>query len=189
MNTKEEIEETFKPFYEATILDEIINVNLSYDTQVILRGARLCNDRDIQSFIHIYYNEGKQTATNLGRLISLMKPVIQRSLALSEEDQFEFRKTIRNFNKWYACIIQITRVYDNKLHKEYVFTSYLQKLLPRPERISLDLDDKLKLEFYKLEQSFKGDISLNPTVEETIVSYGDLLDTSGAIKDEVDYFN
>ncbi len=189
VNTKEEIEEAFKPYYEATILDETINVNLIYDTQIMLRDARLYNDGDIESFIRIYYKDGEQTAADLGRLTSLMKPVIDRYLDLSEEDQFEFRKTIRNFNKWYAYIIQITRMYDKELHKEYVFTSYLQKLLPRPERISLDLDDKLKLEFYKLEQSFKGDISLNPTVEETMVSYGDLLDTSGAIEDEEDYLD
>ena len=80
-------------------------------------------------------------------------------------------------------------MYDTELHKEYVFTSYLQKLLPHPDRISLDLEDKLKLEFYKLEQSFKGDISLNPTVEETMVSYGDLLDTPGAIEHEEDYLD
>src|SRR5699024_12243716 len=79
-------------------------------------------------------------------------------------------------------------MYDKEIHKEYVFTSYLQKLLPKPERISLDLEDKLKLEFYKLEQTFKGDITLNPTVKESTVTYGDL-DTSGSIKDDEDIFD
>lgn len=72
--------------------------------------------------------------------------------------------------------------------KEYVFKSYLQKFLPKPERISLDLEDKLKLEFYKLEQTFKGDITLNPTVQESTVSYGEL-DTSGSIKDDEDFLH
>src|SRR5699024_10635786 len=79
-------------------------------------------------------------------------------------------------------------MYDKELHKEYVFTSYLQKLLPKPERISLDLEDKLKLEFYKLEQTFKGDITLNPTVQESTVTYGDL-DTSGSIQDDEDFLD
>ncbi|MCG4584073.1 hypothetical protein L0P56_01085, partial [Anaerosalibacter bizertensis] len=188
VNTKEEIEEAFKPYYEATILDESINVNLIYDTQILLRNERLYNDEDIEKFIKIYYKEGKQSATDLGRITSLMKPIIGRYTDLSEEDQFEFRKNIRNFNKWYSYIIQITRMYDKELHKEYVFTSYLQKLLPKPERISLDLEDKLKLEFYKLEQTFKGDITLNPTVQESTVSYGEL-DTSGSIKDDEDFLD
>src|SRR5699024_1707262 len=74
-------------------------------------------------------------------------------------------------------------MYDKEIHKEYVFTSYLQKLMPKPERISLDLEDKLRLEYYKLEQTFKGDISLNPTVEDSTVGYGES-DTDSAIEEE-----
>ncbi|MGO1713061.1 MAG: type I restriction enzyme subunit R domain-containing protein, partial [Senegalia sp. (in: firmicutes)] len=188
VNTKEEIEEAFKPYYEATILDESINVNLIYDTQILLRDARLYNDEDIEKFISIYYKKGKQTATDLGKITSLMKPIVDRYMDLSEEDRFKFRKDIRNFNKWYSYIIQITRMYDKELHKEYVFTTYLQKLLPKPERISLDLDGKLKLEFYKLDETFKGDISLNPTIEESTLGYGEL-DTSGSPKEDEDYLD
>ena len=185
VNTKEEIEEAFKPYYEATILDETINVNLIYDTQILLREARLYNDDDIDKFVNIYYKEGKQTATDLGKITSLMKPIINRYLELSEEDQFKFRKDIRNFNKWYSYIIQITRMYDKELHKEYVFTSYLQKLIPSPDRISLDLDGKLKLEFYKLDKTFEGDISIlaEPTIE-----YGQL-DAGSKPKEDEDYLD
>lgn len=185
VNTKEEIEEAFKPYYEATILDETINVNLIYDTQILLREARLYNDEDIEKFVNIYYKEGKQTATDLGKITSLIKPIINRYLELSEEDQFKFRKDIRNFNKWYSYIIQITRMYDKELHKEYVFTSYLQKLIPSPERISLDLEGKLRLEFYKLDQTFEGDISIiaDPTIE-----YGQL-DTGSKPKEDEDYLD
>lgn len=185
VNTKEEIEEAFKPYYEATILDETINVNLIYDTQILLREARLYNDEDIEKFINIYYKEGRQTATDLGKITSLMKPIVNRYLELSEEDQFKFRKDIRNFNKWYSYIIQITRMYDKELHKEYVFTSYLQKLIPSPERISLDLEGKLRLEFYKLDKTFEGDISIiaDPTIE-----YGQL-ETGSKPKEDEDYLD
>src|SRR5699024_6963800 len=182
-NSKEEIEKAFKPYYEATILDESINVNLIYDTHLLLREFSLYDDEDIQKFIKIYYKEGKQTDKDLGKITSIIKPIIDRYINLAEEDRYEFRRIIRNFNKWYSYIIQITRMYDKEIHKEYVFTSYLQKLLPKPERISLDLEDKLRLEYYKLEQTFKGDISLNPTVEDSTVGYGEL-DTDSSIEEE-----
>lgn len=188
VNTADEIEEAFKPYYEATILNESININLIYDTQILLRDKRLYNEEDIEKFIEIYYKEGEQTATDLGKLTSLIRPVIERYLELTEEDQFAFRKDLRNFNKWYAYVIQIARMYDTDLHKEYVFTSYLQKLLPKPETISLDLEDQLKLEFYKLEQSFKGDITLNPTTEDKTVEFGEI-DTSGSPKDDEDFLD
>lgn len=183
LNTKEEIEEAFKPYYEGTILDEEINVNLIYDTRTALRNYRLYNIDDIEKFVKIYYKNGTQTATDLGKMTSLLKPVVDRYTKLSEEDRFSFKKTIRNFNKWYSYIIQIARMYDKELHKEYVFTAYLDKLLPRVSERDIDLENKLKLEFYKLEETFKGDISLNPTVEDETLAYPTSIDNTGKPED------
>ncbi|MDY3359709.1 MAG: type I restriction endonuclease subunit R, partial [Clostridium celatum] len=169
VNTAEEIQEAFRPYYEATKLDEEINVNLIYDTKNIIRNFKLFNDNDIDKFIKINYKKGKQNYTDLGKMTSLFKPVIERYNELNEESRYEFKKAIRNFNKWYSYIIQITRMFDKDLHKEYSFTAYLEKLLPKVKGKDVDLEGKLKLEFYKLEQTFKGDISLNPQNTEIIL--------------------
>lgn len=169
VNTAEEIQEAFRPYYEATKLDEEINVNLIYDTKTIIRNFKLFNDNDIDKFIKINYKKGKQNSTDLGKMTSLFKPVIERYNELNEDSRYEFKKAIRNFNKWYSYIIQITRMFDKDLHKEYSFTAYLEKLLPKVKGKDIDLEGKLKLEFYKLEQTFKGDISLNPQNTEVIL--------------------
>lgn len=169
VNTAEEIQEAFRPYYEATKLNEEINVNLIYDTKTLIRKFKLFNDDDIEKFIKINYKKGKQNATDLGKMTSLFKPVIERYNQLNEDSRYEFKKAIRNFNKWYSYIIQITRMFDKELHKEYSFTAYLEKLLPKVKGKDIDLEGKLKLEFYKLEQTFKGDISLNPQNIETIL--------------------
>lgn len=183
VNTKEEIEEAFKPYYEGTILGEEINVNLIYDTRTALRNHKIYNTDDIEKFVKIYYKIGNQTATDLGKMTSLLKPVVDRYSKLNEDDRFEFKKIIRNFNKWYSYIIQIARMYDKELHKEYVFTAYLEKMLPRVSETSIDLENKLKLEFYKLEQTFKGDISLNPTVQEETLQYPTTVNIGGKPED------
>lgn len=169
VNTAEEIQEAFRPYFEVTKLDEEINVNLIYDTKIIIRNFKLFNDDDIDKFIKINYKKGKQNAVDLGKMTGLFKPVISRYNDLNEDSKFEFKKAIRNFNKWYSYIIQITRMFDKDLHKEYSFTSYLEKLLPKVKGKDIDLEGKLKLEFYKLEETFKGDISLNPQNIETIL--------------------
>lgn len=184
VNTKEEIEEAFKPYYESTILDEEINLNLIYDTKSLLRKYKLYNDEDIQKFIKIYYKNGKQNATDLGKMTSVLKPIVDRYIELSEEQRYEFKKILRNYNKWYSYIIQIARMFDKDLQKEYVFTSYLEKMLPRATGKDIDLEGKLKLEFYKLEQTFKGDISLNTTIEDTILINPKTLDTAGKPEEE-----
>ncbi|XAK56989.1 DEAD/DEAH box helicase family protein [Bacillus inaquosorum] len=169
VNTAEEIQKAFKPYYESTILDQEVNVNLIYDTKILLRNSKLYNDRDIESFMKIYNKKGKQTSTDLGKMTSLFKPVVDRYSELSEQERFEFKKAIRNFNKWYSYIIQIIRMFDADLHKEYSYTNYLEKLLPKAKTKDVDLSDKLRLEFYKLEKSFKGDITLNPQVEDKVL--------------------
>ena len=165
VNSKEDIEKAFKPYYEATILDEEINVNLIYDTQIHLRKMMVYTDEDIEKFVEIYYKEGEQTATDLGKMASILKPVVDRYTGLEEDDRYEFKKMLNNFTRWYSYIIQIVRMYDKELHKEYVFASYLQKLLPKAIEENVDLEGKLKLEFYKLEETFKGGIVLEPTEE------------------------
>ncbi|WP_010233412.1 type I restriction endonuclease subunit R [Clostridium arbusti] len=184
VNTKEEIEEAFKPYYESTILDEEINVNLIYDTKIMLRNYKIYNDDDVEKFVKIYYKKGNQNATDLGKMTSLLKPIVDRYLELNEEKRFEFKKTVRNFNKWYSYIIQIARMFDKDLHKEYVFTAYLEKLLPKANGRDIDLEGKLKLEFYKLEKTFKGDISLNPTVEDETLINPKNIDTGGKPENE-----
>lgn len=166
VNSKEDIEKAFKPYYEATILDEEINVNLIYDTQIHLRKMMVYTDEDIEKFVEIYYKEGEQTATDLGKMASILKPVVDRYAGLEENDRYEFKKMLNNFTRWYSYIIQIVRMYDKELHKEYVFASYLQKLLPKATEENVDLEGELKLEFYKLEETFKGEIALDPTEED-----------------------
>lgn len=167
VNTADEIRDAFLPYYTETSLDEELNVDLIYKTQSQLRDYRLYNDDDIEKFVKINFKSGKQNATDLGKMTSLLKPIVNRYMDLNEDDRYKFLRTIRNFNKWYSYIIQITRMFDKDLHKEYSFTSYLQKLLPRNKVADVDLEGKLKLEFYKLEETFKGDITLNPSMGDT----------------------
>ena len=168
VNTAEEIQEAFQPFYEETSLDEEVDVNQIYVSQEKLRDYKLYNDEDVEKFVKINFKPGNQTAVDLGKMTSLLKPVVDRYNDLNVNDKYMFRRTIRDFNKWYTYITQITRMFDVALHKEYTFTSYFARLLPRVETEKLNLDEKLKLEFYKLEQTFKGDITLNPNTDPLI---------------------
>lgn len=179
VNTTEEIQASFEPYFKETILDEEVNVNLIYKAKAILREFNLYNDEDIEKFIKINFKKGKQNNTDLGKMTSLLKPVVNRYNELDEDDKFKFKRTINNFNKWYSYIIQITRMFDKELHKEYSFTNYLSKLLPSNGGIDIDLEGKLRLEFYKLEQTFKGDITLNPKQEPVVLENVKSINTGG----------
>ena len=51
-------------------------------------------------------------------------------------------------------------MFDKELHKEYVFCCYLINLLPAETTDMVDLEGKLKLEYYKLQKTFAGAIEL-----------------------------
>lgn len=185
VNTAEDIKASFSQFYEATTLDEEVDVNLIYQAQSTLKKYKLYNNDDIENFIKIYYKNGKQTDKDLGKMTALLKPVIGRYNELEIEDRYQFRITIRSFNKWYSYISQVVRMFDRDLQKEFAFTSYLAKMLPKEPDKKIDLDGKLKLEFYKLEETFKGDISLNPTKDdETLKNVKSFIPQSVSLNDK-----
>ena len=161
VNSEEEIREAFQPFYEETTLNEEININLIYDTQSKLRKYNIYNQQDIDQVLKLIRQAQKrQDEKLLGRISSLFKPVIQRYEELPKDTQYQFRVTLRNFGKWYSYISQLDRTFDMQLLEENIYTNYLLKFIPREQREKVDVADKVKLEYYKLQKEFSGDIFL-----------------------------
>lgn len=52
-------------------------------------------------------------------------------------------------------------MFDKELHHEYIFCSYLAKLLPGDPTIEFNLDNRVKLEYYHLAKTFEGAIELD----------------------------
>lgn len=191
VNTAEEIYEAFQPFYEATSLKEEININLIYDTQSKLRKFHIYNDDDIQTVMKLNRQaKQKQNDQLLGRLSSVLRPVISRYSDLPEDVQYDFRVTLRNFNKWYNYIAQIDRTFDKELLEESIFTGFLLKFIPEKQRNYIDIEDKVKLEYYKLQEDFKGDIALvNEDVENGQLAHPSEVNATVRPEEEYDSLN
>ena len=65
----------------------------------MIRKFSLYNDSDIEKFLKIYYKKVNQNATDLGRMTSLFKSIIDRYMGLDEEGRYEYKGAIKNFNK------------------------------------------------------------------------------------------
>lgn len=161
-NTVEEIQEAFQPFYESTLLEGNTDLNRVYDLRTKISEYMLYNQEDVAVFKKFMdsQKDKKQSDTALGRLAGMFKPVIARYNELEEDEQFAARDLIRKFNKAYSYITQLVRLHDEELFREFLFTSNLIKLLPKGERVVIDIDEKIKLEYASLTQTFKGAIIL-----------------------------
>lgn len=160
VNTADDIQEAFQPFYQETSLSQEVNVDLIYKLQKELKAYNVYSVNDIEAFCGIYYSNKKQDCTMMGKMTSALKPVADRYNVMAEDDRYNFRRQVRSYIKWYGYISQVCRMFDADMQKEYVFCSYLLRLLPAESGKMIDLEGALRLEFYKLEQTFKGDIGL-----------------------------
>ncbi len=160
VNTAEDIQEAFQPFYQETSLSQEVNVDLIYKLQKELQDYNLYSANDIEAFCKIYYSGKKQDNTTMGKMTSALKPVQDRYNKLQSDDRYNFRRQIRSYIKWYGYISQVCRMFDAEMQKEYAFCSYLLNLLPKESVQMFDLEGALRLEFYKLEDTFKGAIAL-----------------------------
>ena len=161
VNTKEDILKAFQPFYQETSLSQEINTDLIYRTQKLLRAFKIYDDADIEKVNEIYFDEDKRKANKIQAAITnALLPIQQKYSALNQEQRYQFRKLCRTFVKWYGYITQITRMFDKQMHKEYIFCSYLAKVVPADPTIPFDLGDRVKLEYYNLEKTYEGFIGL-----------------------------
>ena len=163
-NTADEIQASFKPFYEDTLLGESVDVNVVYKYLTKLQAFHLWSDEDVKKVFEVYSEQ--QSCTSLGKLSSLLKPTLDEYERLEEEKKFEFRSLIRAFVRFYAYMAQVVRTFDRDLFKTYIFCEYLFKVLPKTPHEKVDLTNKLALERHRCDIQPSGSISLTPTQEE-----------------------
>ena len=162
-NTEEEIRMSFLPFYEATAMEGSTDLNRVYDLRTKIAKFRLYDFKDVQTFTaFMESHSGKaQNPAALGTLAGLLHPIIDRYNALDEEEQDDFRDYIRKFNSAYSYITQLVRLHDRELFHEFQYTTNLARFLPRKGESQIDIDNKIKLEYAKLTETFSGQVVLN----------------------------
>lgn len=165
VNSVEDIRKSFEPYYEETVLEEATDPNVIYDLKNTLDEFRVYQQNEVESFANIFYTDRNQDAKDLGRLQGKLKPAVDRFIALNDDKQDLFKSTLARFNRIYAFITQVCRMFDKDIHKFSVYSKFLYMSLPKGKAEKVYVDDKVLLEYYRLEKDFEGSIELSSTVE------------------------
>ena len=88
VNTAEDIQAAFQPFYQETLLEGEVNTDLLYQVQKELRGYAIYSDSDINAFATVYF--GKKDS--MSRMTSALKPVADRYNLLAPDARYQFRR-------------------------------------------------------------------------------------------------
>ena len=163
-NNEKDIKEAFLPYYDKTTLEGSTDINKVYDFRNKIRDFMLYDFEDVETFNKFMVTQtGKQQdSTALGKLTSMFRPVISRYMDLCEDDRDIVRDYICKFNNSYAFVTQLVRLHDRDLFNEYQYTLHLIRLLPRNGGEGIgNIEDKVKLEYASLTETFRGAIVLD----------------------------
>ena len=163
VNSADDIRAAFEPYYEETVLLEETDPNVVYDLKNTLDEFRVYQQMEVDKFADIFYSSKEQSAGDLGKLQGTIKPALDRYDVLEIERQDLFKQTLHRFNRIYAYITQICRLFDKDIHRFSVYAKFLAMQLPKQGTERVNVDDKVLLEYYRLEKEFDGAIELEST--------------------------
>lgn len=165
VNSADDIQKAFEPYYEETILEEETDPNVVYDLKNTLDEYRIYQQMEVERAADLFYSGRIQQSSDLGKFQGIFRPALDRFDTLEPERQDLFRSTLARFNRIYSFITQVCRLFDKDLHRFSVYARFLYTLLPKTSAEHVNVDDKVLLEYYRLEKDFEGEITLSSTDE------------------------
>jgi type I restriction enzyme R subunit len=159
-NSAEDIQEAFKPFYDATIT-EPTDPNLLYNASALVDGFQLISSDDVTALVTAYLAldpRAKETAH--GALYKFTEPARDRYLELELKDREAFRAALRDYVRMYAFLAQVLPFTDTQLEALYIYGRFLLPRLPREHDGAMDLGDDVVLAALRTETTGTFDVGL-----------------------------
>ncbi|OPY65912.1 MAG: Type I restriction enzyme EcoR124II R protein [Syntrophorhabdus sp. PtaU1.Bin050] len=184
VNETEGIYEAFKPYYDATTLQEASDPGHLEALKHELDSFQVYYWSEVEAFAQIFYLPlYKQNPSDHARMQKYIQPAVDRYRGLDDEQKEGFYEKITAYVRFYSFISQIIPYSDKELEMLYSFGRFLIPHLdagddgvnPHPEK-------EVVLEYYRIEKAMSGSI-----VVEDDATYGVKSPTAvgtGRAKDE-----
>jgi type I restriction enzyme R subunit len=163
VNDADEIQKSFKPYFEQTVVAETADPNQLYELQHRLEAMQVFWATEVATFCKYFYApKEKQTVTDQAEMYSALNPAVDRFKALEEEKQDEFRNALSGYVQLYSFLSQIMPFADADLERLYSFARFLERKLPHDaKRAPIDLGGDVALKYYRLDKIGEGKIVLS----------------------------
>lgn len=168
VNSEEEIQAAFQPYYEQTLLSGTTDPNKLYDLKAQIESYQIIWPGEVDTFARAFFKpQVQRTRQDHGILNSSIDPAVDRFRALAdEEQQEEFKNALTVFVRTYSFLAQIMPFSDADLEKFYAYARLLLSKLPKRSQSEVyRLDDEVALEYYRLQKLKEGQIELQRGVE------------------------
>lgn len=152
-NTVEEIQDAFRPYYNATTMEDVSDPNQVYNLHARLLQFNIIDDDEIQRFVSRFLGASRRLDER-----PVLEGIVRNAVArfrgqLDEDDQEEFRQVLASFLRFYSFIAQVVPLGDPELERMHIYGTWLKRMLPSREAPEGETvtDDMLDLDAYRLE--------------------------------------
>jgi len=185
VNEAEDIYKAFKPYYDATSLQEGSDPQQLEGLKHELDATQVYFWSEVQAFAQVFYKPvARQGAQDHAGMQHHLQPAVDRFKAMTDEAaRSEFREKLNGYVNIYTFMSQIMPYGDPALEILYSYGRFLLPHLPLDrdsERVKLG--DEVGLDYYRLERIYSGEINLNEGDPEGVKSPTDV--GTGKAKDE-----
>lgn len=163
VNDAENIYRAFKPYYDATGLEQVSNPAMLDALKHELDQAQVYHWSEVEAFAQIFYKpEARQSPADHARMQSHLQPAVDRYKAIDDEEKRrEFRDKLGGYVRVYAFLSQIIPYADADLEMLYSYGRFLLPHLPVDRDTSVvQIGDEVNLQFYRLDRIHSGGIDL-----------------------------
>lgn len=163
VNDAENIYRAFKPYYDATGLEEGSDPSKLEALKHELNQAQVYHWSEVEAFAQIFYKpEDQQSPADHARMQKHLQPAVDRFKAVKEDDKRQdFRDKLSGYVRMYAFLSQIIPYADAELEMLYSYGRFLLPHLPFDRDSSVvQIGDEVSLQYYRLDQVHSGGIDL-----------------------------
>ena len=160
VNEADNIQKSFQPYFQSTLLEEETDQNKLYDFQNELEQFEIFVKDDIEDFSKIFFNPKEKQE----KLQPILDKVVNVWMGKQENEKEDFRSILQKYVRLYGFISQLITFKDVDLEKLYVFGKYLLRKLPKDKgQLPYDVQDAVDLDSFRIQETFKGWIKLDPS--------------------------
>ncbi|MBF0178394.1 MAG: type I restriction endonuclease subunit R [Magnetococcales bacterium] len=185
VNEAEDIYRAFKPYYDATSLQEGSDPSQLEKLKHELDGMQIYQWSEVRAFARIFYRSpNKQAKSDHAQLQLHLQPAVDRFKALTEDEQrLAFRDKLSGYVRVYAFLSQIIPYADPELEMLYSFGRFLVPHLDmEKDGATVKLGDEVGLQYYRMERISSGSIDLGEGESDGVRSPTDV--GTGKAKDD-----
>ena len=191
VNSADEIQRAFEPYYKTTILSEETDSDRLYDLEDSLASFQIYSPENVGEFMRIFLNcESRESWESI-----LDSCVEKYNYDLLEEEKIEFKSKARSFVKNYQFLVQVKSFKNSYWESLNSFLKLLVNKLPQLDNSDLSegIINSVDIESYRVEllgsQSIhlSGENTLSP-IAKNIVS-GNSQNRSDKVSQIIEEFN